>query len=154
MKYKISVHILCISVIAILVNTGCNSTKYLKEDEYLLRSNSVKLKSDKYVDHKGELTDNLSGVVAQKPNSYFLLPGFTYKLWLYNLRHDKYQQDTLNFQIESGTVEKPVIYDSSSTSRSQQYMESYLFQQGYFYAEVSDTTKFKKQKISLYLKKY
>ncbi|MCB9064477.1 MAG: BamA/TamA family outer membrane protein [Chitinophagales bacterium] len=146
MKYKISVHILCISVIAILVNTGCNSTKYLKEDEYLLRSNSVKLKSDKYVDHKGELTDNLSGVVAQKPNSYFLLPGFTYKLWLYNLRHDKYQQDTLNFQIESGTVEKPVIYDSSSTSRSQQYMESYLFQQGYFYAEVSDTTKFKKQK--------
>lgn len=149
MYFKTAANILlsfCLAFILLLITTGCNSTRHLKEGQYLLKSNSIKLKSNEFLTRKSELTENLSRLTVQKPNSYFLIPGLTTKLWLYNLRYDKYEKDSTNFQLESRTVEKPVIYDSTANSRSIQFMQSYLFQQGYFYAEVEDTTRFKKKK--------
>lgn len=126
-------------------SVGCNTTRHLKEGEYLLRSNTVKLKSDKSITKKGELKDNLEGLIAQKPNTYFL--GFIpYKVWLYNNRYEKYQKDTNNFQLKSKTVERPVIYDSASKEKTAINIRGYLFQQGYFYSDVTDTTVFRGKK--------
>ncbi len=124
--------------------SACNSTKYIKDGDYLLRSNTVKIKSDKPITQKGEINDNLTALVAQKPNSYTL--GIPFKLLLYNSRYKKYQQDSTNFQLKSKTVEKPVIYDSSTLRKSARSMKSYLFNKGYFYATITDTTVFKKKK--------
>ncbi len=146
MKHRINVHIYCIILVFAVIASGCNVTRHLEDGEYLLAENDVDIEQNGYVQHRSDLTDELQGVVVQKPNSSFLIDGFKYKLWLYNLRYDKYQNDPDNFQVESGTVEKPVIYDSSTISQSKEYMKSYMFHQGYFYATVEDTTVFKKKK--------
>src|SRR5687767_14855980 len=93
---------LLILLVLLVSGTGCNTTQNLTEGQYLLRSNSIKLKSNKSLTQKGELKDNLSSLVVQKPNSYIagIIP---FKLWLYNSRYKKYQADTTNFQLKSRT---------------------------------------------------
>ncbi len=123
---------------------SCSSTRYLPEGAYLLRSNQVKLYAPPEVKEKATLTDNLSSLIAQKPNKRFL--GIPIQLYLYNLRHQKYQEDTANYQLQSGTAEKPVIFDSSLVRRSVQNMRAYLFNAGFFYAQVRDTVTLKSRK--------
>lgn len=123
---------------------SCNATRYLPEDAFLLRANRVKLQASPEVKEKATLNDNLSSLIAQKPNKRFL--GLPIQLYLYNLRHQKYQEDTSNYQLQSGTVEKPVIFDSSLVRRSAQNMRAYLFNAGFFYAEVQDTVALKNRK--------
>lgn len=146
MNYKIGVHILLAIWFAAMALSSCNNTRHLKEGQYLLKSNEVKFTETKYLESKGALSDNLLGAIVQQPNSSFLVDGFKTKLFLYNLRYEKYQKDSSNFQIESKSVEAPVIYDSTTIAQSKQYMEAYLFHQGYFYAKISDSTIFNKKK--------
>lgn len=132
-------------LLSLWVTTGCNTTKNLKDGQYLLRQNSIKLKYQQNITRKGELKDNIQKVIDQKPNHYFL-GMFPVKLWLYNMNPKKYEKDTINFQLKSNTVERPIIFDSSLMRRSAQNIKSYLYNQGYFYAQVKDTVKFKKKK--------
>lgn len=138
----ISIFFIC----AVLILTGCNTTKHLKENEYLLRSNSIKLRSEGFLTEKGALKDNLESLVQQRPNTYTLLGLVPWKLWRYNNRYDKYVNNPTAEQITEKKVEPPVIYDSSFTRKSHLNMRSYLFHQGYFYASISDTTKFRNKK--------
>jgi outer membrane protein assembly factor BamA len=135
---------LSLLVVLLVSGTSCNLTRSLKDGQYLLKSNTIKLRSNQPITRKGELKDNLEGLVVQKPNTTFL--GFPYKLWLYNSRYKKYQRDSANYQLQSKTAEPPVIYDSSSKRRSALNMKSYLFNQGYFYSIVTDTTKLEDKK--------
>lgn len=146
MNRKIKLYIIFAVFFAAISGTGCNVTKHLGEDEYLLRSNNIEFESDKYLHNRGELTDNLYGSTVQKPNTDFLLPWITPRLWVYNSQYKKYKEDSTNYQIESKTAEPPVIYDSTTIPQSIDYMQAYLFQQGYFYATVDDTTEYKKKK--------
>jgi len=146
MNHKIKIHILLALCWVFITLSACNSARHLEEGQYLLKSNSVAFTSNKYVTAKGELTDKLHGAIVQKPNSSFIIDGFKPKLFLYNLRYDKYQSDSTNFQLESRSVEPPVIYDSSTIIQSERYMEAYLFHQGYFYADIKDTTIFNEKK--------
>lgn len=132
-------------LIVLLVSGGCNTTRHLPEGKYLLRSNTIKLRTDQSVTRKSDMKDNLGGLIIQKPNTYIfgIIP---LKLWLYNNRYEKYKADTTNFQLKSKTVEPPVIYDSSTIRRTALNMKSYLFNQGYFYATITDTTKFSGKK--------
>src|SRR4051812_12778449 len=84
----------------IMVLPGCSTTKYLRTDQYLLRKVNVKLTTDKTFAEKGALSDQLYSLMPQQPNTYLF--GFLpYKVWLYNIRYKKYQQDTSNFQLQS-----------------------------------------------------
>lgn len=123
---------------------SCNATRYLPEDAYLLRANKVKLKAPREVKEKASLSENLASLIAQKPNKRFL--GIPIQLYLYNLRHQKYEEDTANYQLQSGTVEKPVLFDSSLVRRSVQNMRAYLFNAGFFYAKVRDTVTLKNRR--------
>src|ERR1044071_4472184 len=93
-------------LVMLLVSGSCNTTKHLKEGEYLLKSNEVKLRSKQNITRKGEIRDNLEALIVQKPNLRFL--GIPYKLILYNWRYNKFQRDSANFQLRSKTVEPPV----------------------------------------------
>lgn len=140
MSIKISVHILPALLCITLLAASCNSARHLPEGQYLLKKNSIQFKDEKYLQSKGELTDRLSGAIVQKPNSSFIFDWLKLRLFMYNMRYNKYQADSANFQLESRTVEPPVVYDSSTIQQSKTYMESYLFHQGYFYATIRDTT--------------
>lgn len=128
-----------------LITASCNTTRHLRDGQYLLRKNTISLKTDKGITRRGELKDNLERLVAQKTNTY-ALSVFPYKIWFYNLRYNKYAKDTSNFQFKIKTVERPVVYDSTLRKRSAANMKSYLFNQGYFYPQVTDTVKYRGQK--------
>ena len=125
---------------------GCSPTKHIPQGHYLLQSNSLKVKSDQGITRRGELNDQLSSLLIQKPNTRFLR--MPYKVWLYNARYKKYSKDTSaeNTQFKLRTVERPVIYDSSFKRRSAMNMKNFLFNRGYFYASVRDTTVFSGKK--------
>ncbi len=128
------------------IAAGCNTTKHVPAGSYLLRKNSLNIKSDQGFTRKGELSDQLNALVIQKPNTYLL--SMPYKIWLYNLRFRHYNKDTgsVNFQLKSKTVERPVLYDSLLQRRSAINIRSFLFNRGYFYATVTDTVHLKKKK--------
>jgi hypothetical protein len=127
----------------VYVAAGCHSLRHVGEKQYLLRQNTIILKSDKPIQNKGEVKDNLSKLTAQKTNSYFLRI-FPVKLGLYNYRYNKLHKRADSSLPKS--VEKPVIFDSSLVPRAVQNMKNYLFNQGYFYARVTDTVVLKKRK--------
>jgi len=141
-------HTLFFATLAIFILgvTSCDTTKHLKKGEYLLRKNTVKLKTNQGVTTRGELKENLSSLIVQKTNTRTILGLFPVKLWLYNMRYDKYQTDTTNFQIKSRTVEPPVLFDSSLMEKSVSNMKSYLVNSGYFYPVIKDTFILKNQK--------
>ncbi|HTM65657.1 MAG TPA: BamA/TamA family outer membrane protein [Flavipsychrobacter sp.] len=123
-----------------IAGTSCDPTKHLTEEQYLLRKNNIKLTTDKGITRRGELKDNVERLIVQKTNTYFL--GVPYKVWLYNLRYEKYKKDS----IQSKLIERPVVFDSSLVTRSVNNIRSYLFNQGYFNPIVDDTIKLKGQK--------
>lgn len=152
MKKRIDAHIIKVAYTCLLLTvflwTSCNITKTVPKGQYLLRENTLKVKSDKLVTRKGELKENLERLIIQKPNYYTGIPliHIPTKLLLYNLNPSKYEKNTENFQLKSKTVERPVIYDSLSVEKSAQNMRSYLINQGYFYSKVQDTVIFKRKK--------
>lgn len=122
---------------------ACNSTKHLKEGEHLLRSNTLKIKSDKTITNKGLFKDQLNILVAQKTNTYWSSL-FPFKLWKYNLRYKKYT-NTPNLELAK-SIERPILYDSLLQKRTVLNFKNFLFNQGYFNAIVSDTVKYRKKK--------
>ncbi len=126
---------------------SCNSTRYLPQNASLLRSNRVKLHAAPDVKEKAALSDNLAALISPKPNVRFL--GIPVQLYFYNLRYRKYQQDSANYQLQSGTVQKPVVYDSALVRRSVQNMHAFLFNAGFFHAEVRDTTTIQNRRASV-----
>jgi outer membrane protein insertion porin family len=142
-RYYFKFTILLAIVAFCTVVFSCNSVRRVKDGEYLLRKNTLKIKSDKTITHKGELSDQLALIVAQKPNTYW--SGiFPLKLWRYNLRYKKYVEDpTLDLPK---SLEKPVIYDSILQKRSIVNIRNFLANQGYFNSKISDTVIFKNKK--------
>ncbi len=132
---------------ALAILSACRSTKHLKENEYLLWKNKLELRTDKVMLNKGEIKDNLESIIAQKPNSNYLdlspvkVP---MKLWRYNRRYKKLS--TRPDSLLPKSVERPVFLDTNTIGKSAQNMKAYLFNQGYFYARVSDTIIYKKKK--------
>ncbi len=139
---------LCILLILTIIVAGCDATKHLSNDEYLLRSNNVKLQTNKGITRRGELKDNINRLIAQKPNTYLLLNQFPYKVWAYNLRYDKYKNDSEAVE-KNKLIEAPVVFDSTQVRRSVTNIKSYLFNQGYFYPNVTDTVTYKDKKASV-----
>lgn len=134
------------AIIGAILISSCNYTRHLKDDEYLLKSNSIQYIDDKYLTTKGEITDNLDNAIVQQPNTSFLFDWLKPRLFIYNLRYEKHSKTKNKPEEESRSVEPPVLYDSTTIPQSRQYMEAYMFHQGYFYARVTDTTIFNRRK--------
>ncbi len=129
-------------VIGLSIITSCNTTKHLGEKDYLVRKNSITLKSEKKIANKGELKDNLGRFMIQKPNNTVF--GIPLKLLLYNRHYYRLHEKPDSLLPKS--VERPVIFDSSLMVKSAESIKNYLNIQGYFYATVKDTVRFSKKK--------
>ncbi len=138
-----------IVLLAVVSVSSCKVTRDFVEGESLLVKNKVILKDKLPVEEKDKVREDLSNIAAQKPNRKFL--GFMpFKMWIYytatrpNKRLTKFRR----WMIEK-VGEAPVLLDTSSTSRSVRAMENYLFNFGYFYADVQDTTVIRNKKSSV-----
>jgi outer membrane protein assembly factor BamA len=155
-------HIL--SALALLVLVGCDPTKRIGEGQYLLKQNRV------LVDGHGPDPDDLNSIVKQKPNKRIL--GIPIYLGIYNLsdqealHRKRAQKDSVCVQhnierVKAGrrertcdrstrerTGEPPVILDTALTARSTEQIRLYMHKEGWFNAQVRDTTHFNRRKLS------
>ncbi len=121
---------LAIIVITVLL-TGCNTTRYVPEDKYLL--SRVKLK----IDNKSIKKDELRYYIRQRENKRLF--GFKLYLGLYNLSNIKKNNWFQRYLRKIG--EDPVIWDPQMTERTVKQLMLYMKMKGYYNAVVSDSVK-------------
>lgn len=138
----------------LLLLVSCNSTKNLKEGEYLLKRNSIHVEDVEGVAeseriHKSEksrLSSELLQMAAQTPNKRFLYI-FQPRLFFYNVTirpkkekrrvaKGKDPHSKLNVWVREKLGEAPVVFDSTLLASSDERMTNFLINQGYFNASV------------------
>jgi outer membrane protein assembly factor BamA len=175
-----SISLTNISLIVLLASTlsSCISTKRVKEGDFLLEKNII------YINENRDFTTENSKYLRQQPNNrllgfypFFLhfynfadydpeenievlkdnnpkTVNFMNKVFseksVNNLKEDYI--DLQNWIKETG--EEPVILDAKKTEFSRKQLSQLFKNQGYFLADVSDTTdyKYKKSKVKYYVK--
>lgn len=125
-------------VVAWIALASCNPARKLADGEYLLRKNNLS------VDQKGLITDDLEGLIKQKPNTK-VIRLIRLKLRIYNFA-DKGKETKVKKWIMRTMGEPPVILDSSLTNISALNMQRNLFNKGYFNAVVSKKIRYFEKK--------
>ena len=131
-------HILLLCAVAVLA--ACHPTKFLSEDESLLRS--VKVTSDNKRVSAGDYRMH----VRQEPNArWFSL--VKVPLALYSLSPADTTRRKGRFFRRIG--EEPVVYDSTLTDYSRRSLEAAMFSKGFLKAKVSTEVETAKQKTDV-----
>jgi outer membrane protein assembly factor BamA len=127
-------------VILVQLISGCKTTRYVPEYKYLLSDIDIKVDNDQ-IDK-----EELSTYIRQKDNLR-ILRILKFHLWLYSLSNKKKQNGLLK-----RIGEPPVIYDLGLKDKSVQQIEQYLYNKGYYQANVTDTVFFNKKKAKVVYK--
>lgn len=117
--------------------SSCSPVKHLGPEAWLLNKNVVK--SD-----KAELNEGIKSILKQKPNRK-ILGLFRFHLGVYTLAN-RGQQSTFKKWIKRTIGEEPVVLDPLLTLKSHAQVLQFSQNEGYFNAEVFDTTIFKNGK--------
>ena len=151
--------ILIFSISLIIVFNSCNSIKYVGENDYLLKSNTLYVNDKKIVDE--EITD----YIIQRPNQLVL--GVPFPLYFYNVGNKNFETDfdtwknnnpnwynfttkvfsekqargLRNFKYQTHqwwlkNGEPPVILDLKKAAETVENLEQHYFNEGYFDAKV------------------
>lgn len=131
----------------LLLFSACNTTKYLKDDQFLLTKNSIKIKSESKIKNKSTLSYELSTLYKQKPNTNFLL--FFPREWFYfvtqgpgdTTRFDRWQRRVI--------AEAPAIYEERLADSTARSMEYYLQYNGYYNVNVIPDDRVHGKKVSV-----
>ena len=127
---------------ALLFISGCNVTRNLPANEFLLVSNKFKISSPKVS------KDELSGYLQQLPNTKFL-GLFRPNIAFYNAGSEGKETKFKKWmRTHPGTP--PVILDSNLTTIAKKQMGLYLANKGYFNASVRDSVILHKKKATVF----
>lgn len=149
MKLKQRNIFLLTALIPLIFLFSCNLARKLADGEYLLKKNILK------VDNKEVQTDDLEGLIKQKPNKK-VIRLFRFNLRIYNFASNRGKETKVNIWIKKTMGEPPVIVDTTLTNYSMKNMQRSLFNKGYFDAKVTKEIRFlkkKKQAVITYIAK-
>lgn len=121
-------------LIAMIILTACSQTKFVPENQYLL--NKVELELDDPAVNKEEAKT----YIRQKEN-YKILGFVKFYLLLYNLSSKKKTDDWLK-----RIGEAPQVFDEVLMQRSNEQLEQYMHNKGYYMAKVSDEVEYNDKK--------
>ncbi len=127
---------------------SCRVVKNLPEGQTLLVKNKFNLKDKLKLAERERIKEDFSKIAAQKPNRRFfqILP---FRMWIYySATRGKKLTKFKQWLIEK-VGEAPVVYDSTLRAKNISNMENYLFNYGYFHAQVTDTVTTKKRRTSV-----
>lgn len=134
-------------IIAVLLTTGCNATRHLEKDEYLLK-HRVSIKRD------GDINQNLLDRAIQlKPNRRLLIPktylhlynfgrslekdsSFTKKMLLKSGNINRFYQKTVNW-LTTQIGADPILVNLSDLRKDSLNLRNVCFSQGYFHPEIT-----------------
>ncbi len=122
--------------IAVLM-TSCHPAKHVPEDKYLLNRVNIEY------DSKDISQRDIRRTVRQMPNRK-TLSFFRFHLMIYNVAKSGKERKLKN-RIAEVIGEPPVIYDEFATEQTERTMISFLESQGFYEAEVSSETKFRRR---------
>lgn len=123
-QYLLSSFLLCLLI------SSCAPTRHLQPKEVLLVKNKVE-------NLKKFNEDPLKDIIKQDPNRK-LIGFWRFHLQMWNLGYN-YQDKRIGFWLMNSIGEKPVILDTFLVRKSKEQMQEYLFQEGYFKAQVTDS---------------
>jgi len=127
--------------------SACNTSKYLKEDEFLLKKNSVKLITESPIKNKSTLAYELTRFYQQKPNTNFL---FLFpREWFYYATQDSSDNTKFDRWQRRVISEVPTIYSSVLADSTARSMEYYLQYNGYYNARVVPDDRIRGKKASV-----
>ncbi len=112
---------------------GCNTTKYLEDDQTYLKRNKIEYKEKLDRENRATIETNIKQRLIQEPNSGFLwIP----RHWFY-YRNEKLQKDNLYWRfIKNNIMESPAIIQSSILERTSRSMREYMRTKGYLDAQI------------------
>ena len=132
--------ILIAAVFSALFLNACSPVKHLGPDAYLLNKNIVQ--SD-----RKELNERVKSILKQKPNRK-IFGLFRFHLGVYTLAN-RGRQSKFKKWVKKTIGEEPVVLDSTLTAKSHTQVLIYMQNEGYFNAEVSDTTEYRGKKANV-----
>jgi len=118
---------------------SCRATKYVPENEYLLQN--YKIESEKGDYDKRMLNE----YIKQRPNKRIIF--WRFYLSLYNISSPGKDNGFQNWLRRIG--EPPAIYDEDLKLKSTEQLGLHMRNKGFYEAEVSDTTIFKKRRAKV-----
>ncbi|MDQ0105441.1 outer membrane protein assembly factor BamA [Chitinophaga terrae (ex Kim and Jung 2007)] len=135
----------------VLLISGCSTTRTVPEGDRLYTGSKVTWTNDTVTKKRpkdyGSLMSGLEKRIRPNPNRKFL--GMPIKLWLYNLGKEP-KGKGLNYLLRKKWGEPPVLLSSAKPDYTSDILESYLVDNGFFQAEVTNTIKYSgKKKASI-----
>lgn len=170
-KFNSQTAILLKTILFVLLGSilSCNSTKYVKEGEYLLNSYVVELDNPKLVN-----IDELDLFIKQKPNKKIVNYPFYLNVFYNSIdpvkeakreENRKKEEDAMNHKRElkgkaprekfyltrwiRGIGEAPIVFDRSLTLATDKEFSKYLINRGFYFFNISDTVTFKGKKANV-----
>lgn len=128
----------CLLACCLLAMSSCRVTQKIPEGQSLLVRNKFLIEGKLPTKERDKLRTDLPAIVIQKTNRklFGVLP---LRLWFYNIASSGKKLTKFKKWLIDKVSEPPVIYDSLQTRRSEVALENYMFNFGYFYADVTDT---------------
>ena len=115
--------------------TSCSPGRRIPKGSYLLNKNQIEIRQ------KNIPAEQLNKYILQKPNKKVL--GIRFHLWLFNIANPAKTRWPHGWLKKIG--EEPVIYNPDFTKNSTGQIKQFLENKGYYYAEIKDTTLYKRK---------
>ncbi len=120
-------------LIAILSLSSCSVSKYLDDNQYLVKKNKVVIEDKANSKDDGELIYNLESLVIQKPNTNYAL---TPRELIYFRNKEEYES-TEKREGRLKEAQRPVIHNDILMQKTAERMEKYLRNsKGFYFAKV------------------
>jgi hypothetical protein len=135
---------LVILFIVLFFCTGCNTTKYLSEDQSFYGGSRIKFKPvQKGIGGKGELEKDLEALITPKPNTkvFGVRPG----VWFYFRQRDAKKKKGFKAWIRKKFGQAPVLITDVEPERTAAMLTGQLQNDGYFKSDVEYVVKEKKK---------
>ena len=147
-KSKDRVHIFKVRwfylICSFIILYSCNSTRYLEQDKYLLKKNTISVDTDKIE------AEELESILKQKPNRKWF-GVYPFYLYTYNLGQH-FPIESWGNWLSNNVGEAPVALDTTLIDKSIGQLHTYMVNNGFFNNRVTysiDTINYKKRKLKV-----
>ncbi len=114
-----------------LLFSSCKATKYLEENEILLRKQNIKIHPTAKISGNRLLNSELSNQLKQKPNSKTLGLFYT-RLWVYYKLQDTKGNSSFKRWLNRVVAQPPVFLDSVVATQTKNALSGVLFNNGFY----------------------
>jgi outer membrane translocation and assembly module TamA len=123
------------AIVLVIALASCNVSKRVPEGKHLLRKNQISIKNSDIS------RDEVAQFIRQNPNRR-VLGVFPFYLWVYQ-KSDQGSETGFKNWLKNTIGEEPVYFDENLMKASQQQIELFLKDKGYFNSQVESSVSFK-----------